>query len=46
MRPSIRFMVAVVLGLAMLTGAASLIVSRTLQGWFERDLELRAQLAV
>ncbi len=46
MRPSIRFVVAVIVGLAVLTGVASLVVSRTLQGWFERDLELRAQLAV
>ncbi len=45
-RYSIRFVIAVVLSLAALTATASLIVSRTLQGWFDNDLVLRAQLAV
>jgi trehalose 6-phosphate synthase len=41
-----RFVTALVLALALLTWAASLIVHRTTSGWFENDLRLRAQLAV
>ena len=46
LRPGIRFVVALFLGLALLTWAVSLFVYRTTRGWFEKDLSLRAQLAV
>ena len=46
MQPALRFAVALVLGLALLTWAASVVVTRTTRGWFERDMQLRAQLAV
>src|SRR5687768_9287955 len=46
MRPSLRFVAVLVLGLALLTWAAWLIVNRTTRAWFERDVSLRAQLAV
>jgi trehalose 6-phosphate synthase len=42
----LRFIVALVVGLALLTWGASMIVNRTTRTWFERDLVLRAQLAV
>jgi trehalose 6-phosphate synthase len=44
MRPAIRFIVALILGLALLAWAASLIVQRTTRDWFEKDIQLRAQL--
>jgi trehalose 6-phosphate synthase len=43
---TIRFLVALVLGLALLTGVASVGVHRMTRGWFENDVALRAQLAV
>jgi trehalose 6-phosphate synthase len=46
MRRAIRFVIALVLGLGLLTWVASVVVHRTTQNWFERDLSLRAQLAV
>jgi trehalose 6-phosphate synthase len=46
MRRAARFALALVLGLALVTGVASLLVQRTARDWFERDLGLRAQLAV
>jgi trehalose 6-phosphate synthase len=46
MRQALRFTVALVAGLALLTGGASVLVTRTTRGWFERDMQLRAQLAV
>jgi hypothetical protein len=46
MRGASRFILSLVCGLALLTWAASLIAGRTLRGWFERDMQLRAQLAV
>jgi len=46
MRHALRFVVALVTGLALLTGAASVLVTRTTRAWFERDMQLRAQLAV
>lgn len=45
-RPATRFIIALVLGLALLTYVASLLVYRTTRGWFEKDVSLRAQLAV
>ena len=45
MRQALRFTVALVAGLALLTWGASVVVSRTTRAWFERDMLLRAQLA-
>jgi trehalose 6-phosphate synthase len=42
----LRFLGVLVLGLALLAWGALAIVSRTFRDWFEKDLELRAQLAV
>ncbi|MFN8627020.1 MAG: trehalose-6-phosphate synthase [Candidatus Binatia bacterium] len=39
-------MIALVVGLAFLTWAASLVVYRTMRGWVEKDAGLRAQLAL
>jgi trehalose 6-phosphate synthase len=46
MRGATRFVIALVLGLALVTWAASVIVQRSMVDWFERDLALRARLAV
>ena len=46
MRQALRFTVALVAGLALLTWGASVVVTRTTRAWFERDMLLRAQLAV
>ena len=46
MRHALRFTIALVAGLALLTWGASVVVTRTTRGWFERDMLLRAQLAV
>ncbi len=46
MRQSLRFTLALVAGLALLTWGASVVVTRTTRAWFERDMVLRAQLAV
>ena len=43
---AIRFLVALVLGLALLTAVASIGVHRMTRRWFENDIALRAQLAV
>jgi len=43
---SIRFVLFLVLGLAALTFGASLFVQRQTRAWFDKDLNLRAQLAV
>jgi trehalose 6-phosphate synthase len=43
---AIRFLVALVLGLALLTAAASVGVHRMTRRWFENDVALRGQLAV
>ena len=43
---AVRFLVALVLGLALVTWIASVMVQRTTRAWFERDLSLRAELAV
>ena len=45
-RPATRFIIALVLGLALLTWAASLLVYHTMRDWFERDVSSRAELAV
>ncbi len=46
MRRSARFALALIVGLALITWIASLAVHRTTWEWFERDLGLRAELAV
>ena len=46
MRQALRFALALVAGLALLTWIASVVVSRTTRAWFERDMLLRAELAV
>ena len=46
MRQALRFVLALVVGLALLTWGASVLVFRTTRTWFERDMQLRAELAV
>ena len=43
---AVTFVVALVLGLALVTWAASIAVHETTRGWFEKDVNLRAELAV
>ncbi len=42
----LRFILILVAGLALLALGATRVVQRTTQNWFERDIALRAQLAV
>jgi trehalose 6-phosphate synthase len=46
MRRMAQFLLALVLGLALLTWAASSVVRTTAQEWFERDVNSRARLAL
>lgn len=46
MRQAIRFVAGLVVGLALLTLIAAVVVQRTTRIWFERDVSLRAQLVV
>src|SRR5688500_14119597 len=46
MRRATRFTLALVLGLGLVTWAASIVVQQTTHAWFEKDLNLRAQLVV
>ena len=46
MRRAIRFVLVLVLGLALVTWAASILIQRTTRDWFERDVTLRANLAM
>ena len=46
MRPILRFLLPLVLVLGVLVWTAAAIVDRTSRAWFERDVELRAELAV
>jgi trehalose 6-phosphate synthase len=46
MQRALRFVLALVAGLALLTWGASVLVSRTTRDWFEKDMQLRAQLAI
>ena len=46
MRPPIRFVLALVAGLALLTWLGSVLVQQTTREWFERDVRLRSELAV
>ncbi len=43
---ALRFAILLILCLGLVTWAASVIVGQTTRGWFERDIGLRAQLAV
>jgi hypothetical protein len=43
---ALRFLAVLLLGLAALTAAGWVVLSRTTRGWFERDLDLRSTLAV
>jgi len=46
MRRSWPLLVGLLIGLGLLTLTADVLVSRTLRGWFERDLRLRGELAL
>jgi len=46
MRQAFRFVVALVLGLALLTWITSILVQRTTRSWAVNDVHLRAQLVV
>src|SRR5512140_2726750 len=46
MRRAGRFLVVLVVGLAILAGVAYFVMTRTSRRWFEHDLTLRSQLAV
>lgn len=43
---ALRFIVVLVLGLGVLATAAAVVVQKTTRDWFERDVVLRARLAV
>lgn len=46
MNSKMRFFIALTTGLAMVIAAAWLVVTQTTRGWFERDVALRAELAI
>ena len=46
MSRSRHFLIGLVIGLALVTWAASAIVRRTTRDWFEKDVDLRAQLVI
>ncbi len=46
MRPSLRFLAVLLPALGALAWAASEVVQRTGRSWFDRDVELRAELAL
>jgi trehalose 6-phosphate synthase len=46
MRPTIKFLIGLVLSLAILTWVTAVLVQRTTRRWFENDLRLRAELVV
>jgi trehalose 6-phosphate synthase len=46
MARALRFILGLILGLALLTWGASVAVRRTTSSWFDRDVSMRAQLAV
>ena len=46
MRQTIKFLIGLVLSLALLTLATAAIVQRTTRRWFENDVRLRAELVV
>lgn len=46
MRQTMKFLIGLMLSLALLTWATSAIVQRTTRRWFENDVRLRAELVV
>jgi hypothetical protein len=46
MRQTLRFVIGLVLGLALLSWITSLIVQPTTRSWFQKDVTLRAQLVI
>lgn len=46
MRRAFRFVFPLVVGLALVTWVASVLVQKTMRDWFDKDIDLRAQLAV
>jgi trehalose 6-phosphate synthase len=46
MKVALRFLAVLVVGLGVLTAGAWYLVDRTARAWFERDLALRAELAL
>ena len=46
MRWPVRLTTGLVITLGLLTWGASLVTKSVMQAWFERDLSLRAELAV
>jgi trehalose 6-phosphate synthase len=46
MRPTIKFLIGLVLSLGILTWVTAVLVQRTTRRWFENDLRLRAELVV
>ena len=46
MRPTSKFLIGLVLSLALLTWITSVLVQRTTHRWFENDVRLRAELVV
>ncbi|MGH9699368.1 MAG: alpha,alpha-trehalose-phosphate synthase (UDP-forming) [Candidatus Acidiferrales bacterium] len=46
MRPTMKFLIGLVLSLALLTWATAVFVQRTTKRWYENDVRLRAELVV
>ncbi len=46
MRRALRFIVVLVLGLGLVTWVGSVLLQQTTRDWFDKDVNLRAQLAV
>ncbi len=46
MRPTIKFLIGLVLSLAILTWVTAVLVQRTTRRWFENDVRLRGELVV
>ncbi len=46
MRPTAKFLIGLVLSLAILTWATAALVQKTTRNWFENDVRLRAELVV
>ena len=46
MRPTVKFLIGLVLSLALLTWATAALVQKTTRNWFENDVRLRAELVV
>lgn len=46
MRRAARFLIALIVGLALLAVVGDVVLARTVRAWFERDMSLRSVLAV